>query len=1053
MDNLDDLKKFLRTNDIFFEEIIADDILLDKLPNTTLVVNKSGELWAFKLHNKTKTLDILIKLATYIHFTHLNISDCALTQLPTSLQSLTNLQTLNISFNGLSSLPDWLQSLTNLQTLNISGNDLSSLPDWLQSLTNLQTLNISFNDLSSLPDWLQSLTNLQTLNISDNGLSSLPDWLQSLTNLQTLNISGNGLSSLPDWLQKLTNLQTLHISFNGLSSLPDWLQSLTNLQTLHISFNGLSSLPDWLQKLTSLQTLNISGNGLKFLPDWLQKLTSLQTLNISGNGLKFLPDWLQKLTSLQTLHISGNGLKFLPDWLQKLTSLQTLDISGNGLKFLPDWLQKLTSLQTLNISFNPFQTLPHIILPFLQAINVSIDDVAIDDVPSTTVKQGWDTIAQYYAAIGHQKKSSLAELKVMIIGDGSSGKSCISKVLKEKDQYKHDPEEKSTVGIELRDIKHTFGTEKWVLRMWDFGGQEAYAATQTLFMTDETLYLIVIDARSEKRPDHYLHYVKTFAPNSPIILIINKIDENERFDLNRPLYLDEIKYPHVHSEIIRFSCKKEDRKRYETDLFRAIETVLNNGKYKLREKQWPHSWRVVKDALMTRLATTNNTYVTGADYDAICAECQLQSTHKETVRKDCNTLGVIFSYTNKNPMSPVDWIMHPDWVTKGINYLFGLDVGGFYETEKIFKHMRQHKYDDEEIRAILTMLKREKLAYDDESSDQYFIPALLSADVSTEFIGNDKWSIPEESQVVDKINSEIRFRYPALPHRIKQTFMVNLYRNNKKNLSLYRYGACWMQDNVRIVMMEDNNDLVFYLQGDSNSVLHNARIWVQDKMKEINNSINIEKCDVIHVFRKNDANGNPQFDERNDKNLRRLLTSGRAEKIWLENTDQIISLKKLLKDYEPTTNEATRHMTNVTNNTYNGTVYDQRESIKPIGINEGTINYALNNVSYSELQDFLQKFLEAQKFSSEIVIKGNEKVNLTGEEETKIKDIINTQKPAEGKSKFKNLITSSLPSLNVGDTVLNLSTALINFSNAHPNAWTGVKAVLTVVKTAMSIES
>jgi|GEM_PF-7000384 len=454
MADLDQLKDFLKANNIIFEEIIRNETEIEKVQNklsqTTLVVNDQGELWAFKLLNKTQQESILHTLSSFVSIQYLDVSFCALKQLPISLQAFTNLHILNIRGNSIEILPDWLQNLTNLQELYMGYNDIVILPDWLQNLTNLQILGFSGNRIKFLPDWLQSV-NLHELYMSDINLETLPDWLQRLTSLQALDISGNNLGTLPDWLQNLTNLKKLHIGHNGLKFLPDWLQNLTSLQALDISGNNLGTLPDWLQNLTNLQDLcisynrlitlpeslqnltklqelnisnnllgtppgvvrkfilqpiNASGNNLGTLPDWLQNLTNLQTLDISYNGLKFLPDWLQNLTSLQALDISGNNLGTLPDWLQNLTNLKILLICNNELTVLSDWLQNLTNLKKLDISDNHFQTIPLSLLPLLQKLNVSTQNVEIFGVPEEIVKQGWLSIEQYYNAI---TKKSLQE--------------------------------------------------------------------------------------------------------------------------------------------------------------------------------------------------------------------------------------------------------------------------------------------------------------------------------------------------------------------------------------------------------------------------------------------------------------------------------------------------------------------------------------------------------------------------------------------------------------------------------------------------------------------
>ncbi|MDR0373114.1 MAG: leucine-rich repeat domain-containing protein [Nitrososphaerota archaeon] len=813
-----------------------------------------------------------------------------------------------------------------------------------------------------------------------------------------------------------------------------WAVKLDNETQIAAMLNAISNF-------IQLKYLDLSYNNLENLPNELQKLTNLQTLNIAGNRLGSLPDWIQKLTNLQTLNTSYNNLGALPDWIQKLTNLQTLNIDGNNLGALPDGIQKLTNLRTLNIGRNNFQTLPPSLLPFLQKIHVPTYNVIIADVPKEVVTLGWAAIEQHYAE-GDQKDLSLAELKVMIIGAGSSGKSCISKALEDND-YEHNDKEPSTVGIELREIKHTFQGVEWVLRMWDFGGQEAYAAAQTLFMTEQTLYIVVADGRTENRPDPYIHYINTFAPTSPIIIIINKIDENERADLNRPLYLDKRMYLDVHHGIIKFSCV-ENRKTHVDKLFKEIETVLLTKEYGL-QVSWKPRWLAVKNDLSTVL--TKEKYIDIRKYNEICDKHKLPQDVRETVRTLCKNRGEISSYKNEDSCPPIDCIMNPKWVTEGINYLFKLPHGGFYKTSNIYHHMEK-QYSKDEATAILTMLKYENLAFEVPPSDncppgQFFIPALLQ---------NEPSNFPQSHEYIEQIitddrqpgkvmnNREFRFRYPFLHPIVKQTFMVKLYSVNNK-INAYRNGVYWKHkgEGACVVMMEERDDLAFYLQGNSAKELQDVQTWIQNRMEDIHESKGIKNYELWHVFHTKDKNGNKRTKQYSNEDLH-TFSEYRIEKIPLQGIQHGPSVTEILKDWTPPHNEKGQNTKGDTHNYYYAPHTEVRNSPNA-KTNVGNQN--MIDSQYSELQDFLNQFLATQNKSSENPVAEKEKIELTEKEIDDIREIIRTQTSQEGKKKFIDLITRYIPFVNAGVAGTNLLTAMINFSNAHPDMWTGVKAIFS----------
>jgi len=962
MADLNQLKEALRANGVIFEEIYSNETeikKLQKLSKTTLVLNNQGELWAIKLRTNTQIDQILRILSNYKQLKYLDVSKSSLEILPSELQKLAGLQTLDLSLNKLTTLPKWFQKLAGLQTLDLSNNKLTTLPKWFQKLTGLQTLNLNSNYLTTLPEGFQKLTGLQTLNLSNtnylttlpewfqkltglqdldlsyNNLTTLPEGFQKLTGLQTLNLSNNNLTTLPEWFQKLTGLQDLDLSYNNLTTLPEGFQKLTGLQTLNLRFTKLTTLPEGFQKLTGLQTLNLSStklttlpegfqkltglqtlylsnnNKLTTLPEWFQKLTGLQALDLSNNKLTTLPEWFQKLTGLQTLNLNSNNLTTLPKWFQKLTKLQTLYLSDNDLTTLPKWFQKLTGLLYIDISNNSFKTLPLELLPFLQKLNVSTFTVRISDVSDNIIEQGWWAIEQHYIekrkTLQEPDMDYLAELKVMIIGNGSSGKTCISKALKEKENYKHADHtaEPATEGIELRDIEHVFGHETWKLRMWDLGGQAAYAATQTMFMTDQTLYLVVMDARTEKQPDIYLHYVQTIASASPIIIMINKVDQNKWFGLNKQFYVKNPEYPHIQEDIVRFSCA-ENREKYEAELFSAIKKVLSNTVYGFRSKQWAPKWLKVRNELMDYLAK-NTGYCSITKYYDICTKNDLTKDVGDVVLIGCEKLGMVFAPIAKNPSFKNDWIMHAEWITKGINLLFKLQPADSYKRCEIYEHMNNSKntsqYSREETNAILDSLEKEELAVEDTTTNKIIIPALLPTDKPEKFPEKETyqmWHLPNDGNLLDSTYSEIRFRYPFLHPKIKQTFMVNLYLNHK-NLILYNYGACWHQKGIQVVMMEDTNDLVFYLH-DENAKENNSSSYanlcnvqknIQEIMSELHKKHHIKKWDLLHVFRTGEKG--EYFAEYSNKDLHTLLHEMNVREVPLPSIQKTLPVEIILR--------------------------------------------------------------------------------------------------------------------------------------------------------------
>lgn len=100
----------------------------------------------------------------------LDISHCALVELPVALASCTKLRELDISGNHFCELPSFLATLLSLRVLIVNDCALESLPS-LASLHKLRTLSLRANRMRSLPSWLCRLDKLDKLLVDDNPFS------------------------------------------------------------------------------------------------------------------------------------------------------------------------------------------------------------------------------------------------------------------------------------------------------------------------------------------------------------------------------------------------------------------------------------------------------------------------------------------------------------------------------------------------------------------------------------------------------------------------------------------------------------------------------------------------------------------------------------------------------------------------------------------------------------------------------------------------------------------------------------------------------------------
>lgn len=122
----------------------------------------------------------------------LSLWDMQLTEVPTTIGKLTNIQQLRISHNQLKNLPSTFAQLTKVQRLNMEHNSFSEFPKELFALKNLERLDMHKNKLTAIPNEIAQLTQLEELDLHANQISNLPiEALAQLNKLTYLNIAEN----------------------------------------------------------------------------------------------------------------------------------------------------------------------------------------------------------------------------------------------------------------------------------------------------------------------------------------------------------------------------------------------------------------------------------------------------------------------------------------------------------------------------------------------------------------------------------------------------------------------------------------------------------------------------------------------------------------------------------------------------------------------------------------------------------------------------------------------------------------------------------------------
>jgi small GTP-binding protein len=469
-------------------------------------------------------------------------------------------------------------------------------------------------------------------------------------------------------------------------------------------------------------------------------------LEASGHGLKELPSSIGQLTQLRTLNLSDNSLTELPESIGQLFHLRHLNISDNRLVVLPECLKWLTSLEELYLHGNTALGIP------AEILGSSHQDVLEGrGLPAKPA----DILDYYFRVRGG--KRTLNEAKLILVGRGAVGKtSIVNRLVHER----FNKSEKKTEGIQITEWELWLnGNEDVRLNIWDFGGQEIMHATHQFFLTQRSLYLLVLNGREgneDADAEYWLKLIESFAGDSPVIIVLNKINEHP-FDVNRRGL--QRKYPAIR-EFIKTDCADGTGIEY---LHKAIERETDRLEH-LRDA-FPISWFNIKD----QLARMKTNYLSFRDYREICNRLgEKDRTAQESLAGYLHNLGIILNYRD-DPRLQDTHVLNPHWVTNGIykilnSYRLEKQKGEIHLSD-LSAILDPSEYPANMHRFIFDLMKKFDLCFSfPEDDEHYLIPELLDKQEPAE---------AEAFKLIECLN--FQYHYTILPEGLLPRFIVRTH--------------------------------------------------------------------------------------------------------------------------------------------------------------------------------------------------------------------------------------------------------------------------------------
>lgn len=405
-------------------------------------------------------------------------------------------------------------------------------------------------------------------------------------------------------------------------------------ELLDLSNAVLENLPTEIYSFKWLKMLYLVRNNLTTISPHIRSLENLEKLWLGWNSrFNKFPTAITQLKKLSTLQIGGSKrglptkIKNIPAEIGKLKNLEKLDLGNNIIEELPKELFELENLKELILFGNKIKSIPKDILRLKKLKNIRLDGNPLINPPFEIANQGVEAIKDWF----YSPKIENNEIKLIITGNTTAGKTTLVNFLT-KEEY-----------IDTTNSTHGIKIKKWKVNdlnvnIWDFGGQEYYHATHRLFLTSNSIYILLWEKSKNKSAliptkikisgkdkievkelQHYdysywLKLIRKFDINpeksiSPLFMVQNKIDElgNEHEPTDNILITDFAVTGDFHISIKNAFAEKDDtdsefmlqfrlfrnkllRTLQETSIGKEIQLYIANVRKAIQLKEGENIW-------------------------------------------------------------------------------------------------------------------------------------------------------------------------------------------------------------------------------------------------------------------------------------------------------------------------------------------------------------------------------------------------------------------------------------------------------------------------------
>jgi internalin A len=538
-------------------------------------------------------------------------------------------------------------------------------------------------------------------------------------------------------LASVTTLVELHLTQQNITDVTP-LSASTKLKSVFLGGNKITDISP-LANCINLSTLIIWGNPIKDLTPLksLKNLRGLYCQDIAGQSYDFLKDMsvthiavdscqletldrIPTVPSLKMISAASNKISDLSNCM-RFENLNTLDLSSNDVKYIPDEVARHYDWLSTSIG--------QVSRRLREESGLYIQNNPLEYPPESVVESGPETVAKYYKTANEFGYAPLSEGRIIVIGDGSAGKSSlIEQILHSR--FEQGKPQTNGIKIENWPLQHKSGRDL-MFHIWDFGGQEIQHAVHKFFFTEGCLYILVLDNRKEEEPEYWLQQIESFGGSAPVVVVFNKHDENP-IEVADKKFL-KVKYPNIVG-FYNTSCLTGHGI---SDLRRDL--LCEAVRLRTVDEQFPNNWFSIKKTLSERTSGEQH-YIDYEEFKKVCSHNNVDDViTQKLLLKYFTTIGAVtwFGDTYLNFLH----VLSPAWITQGVYKIITAK-----KTAQLLGHISidyfpellqpttdtDYVYDENHYGYILKMMKKFDLCYTSDDKNM-LLPSAFQKQPKVEY--------------------------------------------------------------------------------------------------------------------------------------------------------------------------------------------------------------------------------------------------------------------------------------------------------------------------------